>query len=174
MTQSLAPRDLTPVTGADKALMDDIAASANPIRISNRLGLAPGNILLIDAGQPDRAEFIAIKNLPTTAPTDQPATITLEYPVIFPHRRDAIVRLATPQPAGASQTITVQAWAGDACVFLNGLASLAGAHEIEITGGPGPNESHKVMTFSVTSDVDGYYRLPPLSRVAQLEIHAEK
>jgi hypothetical protein len=31
-----------------------------------------------------------------------------------------------------------------------------------------------VKTFSVTSDAAGYYRLPPLSRVAQLEVHAEK
>ena len=174
LTQSVTPRDLTVVMGADKALMEDIAASANPIRLSNRSGLAAGNILLIDADDPDLAEFIAIKDLTTTAPADQPATVTLEYAVIFPHRRGAIVRQVNPQPQGASQTVAVEAWAGDACVFLDALGALAGAHEIEITGGPGPDEYHKATTFSVTSDTDGFYRLPPLSRVAQLEIHAEK
>ena len=107
-------------------------------------------------------------------PADQPATITLEFGVIFPHRRGAVVRQANPQPPGTSQTVAVDAWAGDACVFLDGLGSLSGSQEIEITGGPGPDEYHKAMTFSVTSDAEGFYRLPPLSRVAQLEIHAEK
>lgn len=174
LTQSVASRDLTAVTGADKTLMDDVSASANPIRLSDRSGLAAGIILMIDADDPDRVEFIAIKNLPATAPANQPATVTLDYPVIFPHRRNANVRPVNPQPAGASQTITVEAWAADACVFVNDSSGLAGAHEIEITGGPGPDEYHRVKTFSVTSDAEGYYRLPPLSRVAQLEIHAEK
>ena len=88
---------------------------------------------------PDLAEFIAIKNLTTTAPADQPATVTLDYAVIFPHRRGVVVRQANPQPPGASQTVlSVEAWAGDVCVFLNALGGLTGVQEIEITGGPGP------------------------------------
>jgi len=174
LTQSVAPRDLTVVTGADKTLMDDVSAFANPICLSDRSGLAVGNILMIDADDPDRVEFIAIKNLTTTAPANQPAAVTLDYPVIFSHRRNANVRPINPQSAGASQTITVEAWAADACLFVNDSSGLVGAHEIEITGGPGPDEYHRVKTFSVTSDAEGYYRLPPLSRVAQLEIHAEK
>jgi hypothetical protein len=174
LTQSLAPRNLAPVTGNDKALMDDIAASANPIRLSNRLGLAAGNILLIDAEQPDLAEFIAIKSLPTTAPADQPAALTLDHPLIFSHRLGAVVRQVNPQAPGASRAITVDAQSGDSCLFLSALTGLSGAAEVEITGAPGPDEYHKLMQFTVTSDADGYYRFPLLSRVAQLEIHAEK
>jgi hypothetical protein len=174
LTQSLAPRNLAPVTGNDKALMDDVPASANPIRLSTRLGLAPGNILLIDAEQAELAEFIAIASLPTTAPADQPAAVTLDHPLIFSHRRGAVVRQVHPQAAGASRNITVDALSGDSCLFLGALTGLSGAAEIEITGAPGPDEYHKLMQFTVTSDADGYYRLPPLSRVAQLEIQAEK
>ena len=174
LTQSLAPRDLAPVMGNDKALMDDIAASANPIRLSNRLGLAAGNILLIDAEQPDLAEFIAINNLPTTAPADQPTAVTLDHPLVFSHRRAAVVRQVNPQAPGASRNITVDALSGDSCLFLSALTGLSGAAEVEITGASGPDEYHKLLQFTVSSDADGYYRLPPLSRVAQLEIHAEK
>jgi len=174
LTQSLAPRNLAPVTGNDKALMDDVPASANPIRLSTRLGLAPGNILLIDAEQAELAEFIAIASLPTTAPADQPAAVTLDHPLIFSHRRGAVVRQVHPHAAGASRNITVDALSGDSCLFLGALTGLSGAAEIEITGAPGPDEYHKLMQFTVTSDADGYYRLPPLSRVAQLEIQAEK
>jgi hypothetical protein len=174
LTQSLAPRDLASVMGNDKALMDDIATSANPIRLSNRLGLAAGNILLIDAEQPDLAEFIAIKNLPTTAPADQPTAVTLDHPLMFSHRRGAVVRQVNPQAPGASRNITVDAQSGDSCLFLSALTGLSGAAEVEITGAPGSDEYHKVMQFTVTSDADGFYRFPPLSRLAQLEVHAEK
>ncbi|MGH7843828.1 MAG: hypothetical protein ACREQW_01460 [Candidatus Binatia bacterium] len=174
LTQSLAPRDLAPVIGNDKELMDDVAASAKTIRLSNRLGLAAGNILLIDAEQTDLAEFIAIHSLPTTAPADQPTAVTLDHPLNFSHRRGAIVRQVNPQAPGASRNITVDAFSGDSCLFLSALTGLSGAAEVEITGAPGPDEYHKVMQFAVSSDADGYYRFPPLSRVAQLEIHAEK
>jgi hypothetical protein len=174
LTQSLTPRDLAPVIGNDKELMDDVAANAKPIRLSNRLGLAAGNILLIDAEQPDLAEFIAINSLPTTAPADQPTSVTLDQPLIFSHRRGALVRQVNPQAPGASRNITVDALSGDSCLFLSDLTGLSGAAEVEITGAPGPDEYHKVMQFTVTSDADGYYRFPPLSRVAQLEVHAEK
>ena len=174
LTQSLTPRGLAPILGNDKELMDDFAARANPIRLSNRLGLAAGNILLIDTEQLDLAEFIAIKTLPTTAPADQPTAMTLDYPVTFSHRRRAIIRQVNPQAPGASQNITIDAFSGDTCLFLSALTGLSGATEVEVTGAPGPDEYHKVMGFTVTSDADGYYSLPPLSRVGQLEIHAEK
>jgi hypothetical protein len=173
-TQSLAPRDLAPVIANDKDLVDDVAASRRALLLSNRLGLAAGDILLIDAAQPDLAEFIAIKTLPTTAPADQPTAVTLDHPVIFLHRRGAVVRQITPQAPGASRNITVDALSGDSCLFLSHLTGLSGAAEVAITGAPGPDEYHKVMQFTVTSNADGYYRFPPLSRVAQLEIHAEK
>ncbi len=163
-----------PVIGNDKELMDDVGAPANLIRLSNWVGLAAGNILLIDAGQPDLAEFIAINSLPTTAPADQPTAVILDHPLIFSHRRGAVVRQVNPQAPGASRNITVDAQSGDSCLFLSDLTGLSGAAEVEITGAPGPDEYHKLMQFTVISDADGYYRFPPLSRVAQLEIHAEK
>jgi hypothetical protein len=62
----------------------------------------------------------------------------------------------------------------DSCVFLDAVSGLATGQEVEISGGPAPAEYHSVRNFSVASDADGYYRLPPLSRVAQLVIRAEK
>jgi hypothetical protein len=174
LTQLLRRRDLVPVLANDKALVENLSPGANPIRLSNRQGLGPGNILFIDAEQADLAEFIAIKSVPTVAPADQPTLVTLNYPLIFAHRRGAVVRRVTPQPPGANLQFSVSALSGDVCVFLGGLTGLAAAQHVETTGAPGPDEHHKVMSFSVTSDPAGYYRLPPLSRVAQLKIHAEK
>ena len=54
------------------------------------------------------------------------------------------------------------------------LTGLAGASEIQISSPAGADEYHRVMKFTVISDADGYFRLPPLSRVAQPKIRAEK
>src|SRR5262245_31588264 len=101
--QFLRRRDLPAITGNDKVLMDDLPPGANPIRLSNRQGLGPGNILLIDSEQPDLVEFVAIKSLPTTAPVTQPTLVTLDYPLVFAHRRGAVVQPVNPQPAGVNQ-----------------------------------------------------------------------
>jgi hypothetical protein len=172
LTQFILRSDLTPIVGTEKTLVDDLEAGANPILLQDRQGLSVGDVLLIDGTDPDHTEFISIKAVPLTSPANQPTLITLEYPVIAPHRRNAVVQRVTPQPTGPPQQVTVDAIVGDTCVFLNGLAGLAGAHEVLVNGLP--DERHKLMTFSVMSDADGYYRMPPLSRVAQMEIHAEK
>lgn len=173
LTQTLQRRSLVPVTGSDKRLLDDVLPGESQIRLSDRLGLAAGDLLLIDDGQPDLTEYIAINTVPLTSPADQPTLITLEFKLAQSHRRDAVVLLLNPQPAGPPQQVIDAAIVGDTCVFLDDLTGLAGANEIQISGLP-PDEYHRVMPFTVVSDANGYFRLPPLSRVAQLEIHAEK
>jgi hypothetical protein len=80
----------------------------------------------------------------------------------------------TPQAPGFSNPLIRDAQAGDSCLFLNSMTDLATATVIEVQGAPGdPVEFHRVARFEATSDVDGYYRLPLLSRVAQLEIQAD-
>ena len=176
--QFLQHRDLPPAVGPSKVLLDDLLPGTNPIRLSDQQGLSAGNILLIDADQPDLAEFIAIKTVPVTSAADQPTFITLDYAVLHAHRRGAVVKQVVPQLAGPQRQFTVTANVGDTCVFLDALTGLAIAREVQLTGPPRPtgppDEYHTLRNFSVTSDADGYYRLPPLSRIAQLELHAVK
>lgn len=172
VTQFVRRRDVV-VVGTNKTLLDDVLAGENPIRLSDRLGLAVGDLIQIDAGDPEITEVIAISNIDTAVPPDQPATITLDYEVSRFHRRGAPVSQLNALPGGPQQQITALAASGDTCVFLDGLAGLGGANEVEIIGPP-RSEYHRVMSFNVVSDGDGYFRLPPLSRVAQFKIHAER
>ena len=105
---------------------------------------------------------------------DQPALITLDFPVLQAHRQNAVVEEVVPQPRGTMKQFTVEALAGDTCIFLTDTHWARRCEEVQITGGTSLDEYHHMRVFSVTSDADGYYRLPPLSRIAQLEIHAEK
>jgi hypothetical protein len=168
------PHDLAPVAGNDKFLLEEVMAGANPIRLSNPQNLDPGDILLIDAGQPDIAEFLVINAISGVSTADQPAQITLDFPVVRAHRRNAVVQEVFSQPLGTTKQFTVEALAGDTCIFLTDIIGLAAVSEVQIAGGTSFDEYHHMRVFSVTSDADGYYRLPPLSRVAQLEIQAKK
>jgi hypothetical protein len=167
-------RDLIPVLGNDKTITDEILPGADSIRLSNRLGLAVGDIVLIDAEDSSLSEFIAIKTVSSAAPAEQPTAVTLDHRAIRGHRRGALVRRVDLQPPGSNRQFTVDGLFSDSCVFLDDVSGLVAGQEVEISGGPAPVEHHRVMNFSVVSDADGYYRLPPLSRLAQLEIHAEK
>jgi hypothetical protein len=172
VNQFVRRRDVV-VIGTNKTLLDDVLAGENPIRLSDRLGLAVGDLIQLDAGDAEIIEVIAIANIDTSVPPDQPATVTLDYEVSQSHRRGASVFQLNALPAGAQQQLTALAASGDTCVFLDGLAGLGGADEVEIIGPP-RSEYHRVMNFNVVSDGDGYFRLPPLSRVAQFKIHAER
>jgi len=154
-------------------LLSDAAEGATSIRLSDQVSIAAGNILLIDASEPDLIEFISIASITGAGTTDQPCTVTLNHPLAFEHRSGALVQRANPQPLGPVRQISVDALPGDACVFLNNTGGLAAANEVQLSGGAG-NEYHSVKLFSVSSDGEGYYRLPPLSRVAQLVIEGKK
>ena len=171
-TGLLRSRNLMPVAGEDKLLLADALAGDNLIRLSNRQNLANGDILLIDTQQPDITEFLAIKLITGTGAADSPAYITLDNPVAFEHRRDAVLRKLSPQALGTIRDFTVDAMSRDTCVFLDDVIGFS-AKQALITGGSAPDEHHKLMPFSVTSDADGYYRLPPIHRVANVEISAE-
>jgi len=77
------------------------------------------------------------------------------------------------QPAGATKALTRDAIAGDVTVSLTDLAGLGATETIEISGGAQPVEVHRLRLYTATSAADGYFRWPPLSRVAQFEIEAD-
>lgn len=173
-TQFFQARNITPVSGGDKFLADDVSIGSNQIQLSDRQGLSTGDVLIIDPLQPDVTEFIEIKSLPATGDPDQPTRLTLNQALARIHRRNCLVQLGSLQPATSTHNLNVDAIKGDSCVFLNTVAGLSTNNHVQITGLANSDEYHSVSTFTTASDSNGYYRLPPLSRVAQIEIHAEK
>ena len=173
-TGDLNLSNLQPLPGEDKSLLDDVLEGTDLIRLSNSQNLAAGDIILIDAGSRDLAEYIAISAMVSGSSTTQPATVTLSCPLACRHRSKALVQKVSPQPSGAQIPVARDALAGDAGVFLDTVAGLTAGSQVRVAGGPNPDEYHELRLFSAASDADGYYRLPPLSRVAQLSVRAEK
>jgi len=178
-------RNLPPIPDLppqEKRLLVNVAAGESSLRLTNRIGLSllPNpSILLIDVENPDRREYIAINTIEGGSNPAEPSMVGLSHPLAFAHGRNALAQRTNPQAAGSQKFFSIDpnpgepdALAGDTTVFLNDLSGLTGGNQVQVSGGPSA-EFHQLQLFAAVSDVDGYYRLPPLSRVAQLEIRAQ-
>jgi hypothetical protein len=157
------PVDLMPVVGDEKFLLDNFQTGASRIQLSNRRNLISGtSVLLIDADRPDLAEYIQIQNILGASSVDEPASVTLAYPTVYSHRQNALVRrvnIQAPAIAIADKQFSLDAHAGDVCVFLsditdllNSATGLSNANGVQISGGSQPNEYHLMRLFSVRTD----------------------
>jgi hypothetical protein len=167
----LRRRNVTPVLGHDRSLLDDVAEGSEAVRVSDRVGLAVGVTVLVDA-DPALQELASVQAVAPVGAPDLPARLVFAHPLAFFHRRGARVRVVTPQPSGALHPFNRPASGGDICVFLNSMTGLSTAQEVEVIGGGPAPELHRSRRFVTQSDAEGRYRLPPLHRVAQLTVRA--
>lgn len=166
----LSRRDLIDVLGEDKALSADFTAGSRHIRCSNRINLSIGNILAVDIGDPSITEYLPIASIDGASTAEQPAVIGLLYPLAYDHRQDAVVRRVSPQPPGASNAFGIDAGTGDTSLLLDSSTDLSDARTVEISDGVHPNEYRRIFPYSTTTDSNGYFQLPPLHRVARLDL----
>ena len=171
-TGKLRRREMVPVIGADKMLVAWANLGDTALQLSDRVGLSVGDLLVIDEIDPDLTEYLPVIAIAGFSTPAQPATITTACPLASRHPFGAVVRKVTPQPPGPNRQCSRDSIAGDTCFFLTTLSGLAAVHVAEISGGVPPAEYHALRRFYATSDVQGYFRLPPLSRVAQVEVQA--
>ena len=164
--------NLSGAPGADKQLLQDADAGQNSLRLSDRKLIANGDILAIDAVDPARTEYISIHSIAGASTDSQPATITLDMPLRGIHRQGAVVHKVQFANTGVPTPLTADAFTGDVCLFVNGVANLSGAAFVSLQDGTNPTEYQAVSYFSTVSDANGFFRWPPLSRVAQCAVHA--
>ena len=169
----LRRREMVHVVGEDKRLLAAATAGSDNVRISDRVNIGIGTVVAVSALDLGRIEYLTVANIIGNSTADQPATIFFTSPLAIAHPSNALVQRATPQAPGADNQLIRKTIVGDTCIFLNGMTDLGTANVVEIVGGPGIiNEYHRVRRFITTSDANGFYRLPPLSRAAQVNIQA--
>jgi hypothetical protein len=172
-TSFLRRMEMTSVVGEDKYLLEQVDSGISNLRLSNRVNLAPGDIISIDVSSLDLVEYLSIDAVSGASTVDQPSNIKVIPAVSYPHRTNALVRKIIPQIPGVLNPFDQDAIAGDSCVFMASLDDLDSATVVEVSGGGKPVEYHIISRFSVISDGNGYYRLPSISRIAQFEVHAD-
>lgn len=156
----------------DKTLMRPASTGTSLIRLSDSIGLAAGQVLGIEFGDPERLELIGITSIDAGSTADQPADITLDHPVRRDHPEGALAARAVPNGVvGPANLIARPARTGDSTIWLSGLNGIAaGTTSIEISGGLAPDEYQPTTTYSVTSLGLGQYVLPPIHRIAAAEM----
>jgi len=159
--------------GDDHLLLAAANAGDTTIRVSNRQLLTAGTLLHIDPDEPDIAETIRIVSASGWGTPDQPGDITIAFPLRNRHRANArVLRGLTPSPAGPNKTLRRDAAPGDRCMFVVDVAGLSNLDDVQITGGAPADEHQRISLLTAISNADGYFRFPPIQRIAALQLHA--
>jgi hypothetical protein len=171
---SVQQLNVAPVLAQAKQLIGAFNIGSPQVRLSNVVGLSPGSLLIIDGPDADRSEIVAINTIidPGSGP-DEPATAVLAQALLRNHPDGTAVYPASAGAPGASNSLTRAAQAGDITVFPGTMTGLdLTMLSVMITGGAALAEYQWAQVYQVTSDADGYFRLPPIHRVAQIDLHA--
>jgi hypothetical protein len=163
-------RPLTPVAGQDKELLLQAVPGDLTLQISDRVGLNVGDILALNPADSARIEFVRVTAIQGASTPEQPASLTLAYAPHGSHPRHTLVRRVVPGVVGPSNNLAAATVRGDACLRLASLNGLVNGAAVETDGGGAGPEYHRISLFTAISDAQGFYRLPPLSRAAQLQI----
>lgn len=169
---TIAARALNPVAGQEKTVLRPVIVGATDIRLSDRLNLAPGDILAIEPNHQDRAEFIPVFSVDGASTADQPATVRIVYGCRQEHPSGVQAVRVIPLAAGAANNVTRHGIPGDRTAFLDALSGLGAAATVEIAGS-GSVEYQRVALYEATADPDGAWHFPLLSRVAQIRLRAD-
>jgi hypothetical protein len=170
----LQRRAITLAVGQDKTLVRPAVIGERTVRLSDRVGLNIGHLLAIAPGDKDRAEYLTVTAIVPSATDDQPAEVTLAYPLARDHEPGGRCVRATPVSMGGPIAVGRAGFPGDRVIFVATLAGFANGAVFEIAGGPHPPEYQTVSVFQTPSDGDGYFRLPPIARVASIALRVQK
>jgi hypothetical protein len=152
-----------------KRLVRPASAGALNVIVSDSVALAPNDVLALDAAVPDRAEYVVVDAIEGSATPDQPARLRLRHALVHEHEQGAPAVRAIPDPPGAANQLVRAGIAGDVVLHLDGLVDLDDGAVVEIASG-GDVEFQTIRRYRTQTDARGFYRLPALSRVAQLEL----
>jgi hypothetical protein len=175
---TLAAQALPVIAGDDKLLVSAAPPGDTFIDISDRQSLVappsppPHSVLRIDADHQSTAEHLTITAMAGLGAADEPGRVFLAHALNLPHGRGVRVQRVVPQLPAPAKAFTDSGIRGDVCVFVGDVAGLNTADTVVISGGPVAPEFQQVRLFTAISDADGYFQLPPLSRVAQIRLNA--
>lgn len=157
--------------GPAKRLALPAVAGSAQVRLSNRIGLAVGDLLALEWPDPDRGELIEMTAIDGASTDDQPCAVTLAYGLAFDHQVGASASPVILGAAGGANQLDRMILEGDRVCFLDGLIGLAAPTVVELSGGASPSpEYHWASRYSAVADADGYFRLPPIARCARVRL----
>jgi len=172
---TLEPVAMPPIGGPDRRLLSAAEPGAGTLEVTRTGSPAAPDVVAIDPTDADRVEYIQVADVVGPSDPDSPATVVLAFPVQHRHREGVMVREVTPTAVGPlTADLAAEGLPGDPTVFVTSAAPFTAGQVVRITGGPAPDEYAVPATYRVDTDKDGYGRLPPLTRVAAVEVEASE
>jgi hypothetical protein len=157
-----------------KALLDDVVAGAASMRLADAAGLVVGDVIAIDADDDGRREIHEVDTIAPSGGATDWARITIRQELALTHGRGRLVRRLKAPAVPTTIALNYGVAAGDAAVLFD-ASGITGTHQVCLVD-PGPPVVHafqRIDILTATSDADGFYRLPPISRAGKIEIFAQ-
>ncbi|MDO9712908.1 hypothetical protein [Paracraurococcus lichenis] len=160
------------------ALLRGAGAGETVLSLSGRQSLTvpvvPGSpdLLLIEPGEAERLEVLAVTAIAGTASAAAPATVTLAYPLRRVHPEGAPVRRVAAALPGPDVALRRPAATGDVTLLAADASGFAGFAFVEVAtpGGIPTAEHHPLLQLAVITDAEGRFRLPALHRARTLSL----
>jgi hypothetical protein len=169
-----------PSAADDRTLVRPAAAEQPQVEVRRRQNLvAPpsplaNRLLWIDADDAAGAEYHTVAHIDPPGVADEPARLGLDFPLARAHREGARVErinapLLLPLP---TLVLSAAAEPSDRCLFFDAPvgAPVPPPSVLYVTGGGAADEFQRYAELSVLSDADGYFRLPPIQRMARVAL----
>ena len=160
------------VAGDDKRLIRAALPEQDRVWLSNRVNVVATRTLRIEAGDAEASEIHTVSAVTGLGGVDDPAQITTDLPLLRPHAPDVRIDRLAPTAAALPLRLTVSAAIGDRTVLLDALPALP-AEALRVRSAGSPDELHDCAVYAVTSDAQGYFRLPPMHRIAEARLDAD-
>jgi len=168
-------RGFSLAVGEEKSLNFPANSGSEHLLLSDRINLNVGDVLCLEPGRAELIEYIEIAAIDSSTSVEQPALVTLAYPTRKLHLDGRVCVRADLQALGgvANNALALDAYENDQTLFLAALDDIDDS-SLEIFDGVNPPEYHAVNLYSVLSDSEGFFRLPPVHRIAQMSIRASR
>jgi hypothetical protein len=168
----VARMSMVPVVTEVTLLLEDVALGRQMISVARLGTLGVGSILQLDGDRLDLLEYVVVLAVHGSDP-EAAAHLELTHSLGFTHRRNAKVQQVVATTLGTPWVLEVEALSGDSSIFLTSSSGLVAEQIVRITGGSGSDSFHRLWQYRAQTDAEGYYRFPPIHRVAQLELQAQ-
>lgn len=169
--------ELSEVESGPITMFTSADAGSYVITLNRRPAFSSGCLITLSPDDPARDEIHEILSLDAASNNTDFAEVRLKTPLAWTHRAGTQARVVTVSRTGPPNPLSSGAAAGDQTLLCTTLTGIEDRAAVKISSGPSSaaseNEYHWVRLYDVVSDSNGFYRLPPVSRIAQMRVDIE-
>ncbi|GLQ89909.1 hypothetical protein [Dyella flagellata] len=159
---------LATVPGADKTLAQPCASGASQLSLTDRIGVTANDVLQVGDPLDDASELVSVQSIPVIGSDVEPTTLPLSMPVHAAYSAGTRVQVLQPQVPGVNMSLRDATAPEDRCIFVDDTSTLPPLCWIDIDAAH--PEYQRAQLPAATTDKNGYFRFPPIQRIAAMQL----